>query len=954
MNIIAPFLTVMLLPATLLANTSWIPPDIDSTTRPRILYRAGDEEGIRNRLTREPYKQLYRSIKGYADRAYDLSDHSVAAEQRKANGAKAAAFMYAMNRDVINGEVLPFATEGARKAYGDRAAELLRGMYTLSRMTDFSKTDEDLHTGQELQAYATAYDTLAGAGYTLTGSESEIRDNLADLAGDFYKDWTVDLWALMRGYNNNHRTKSAAALGVAAMVLSNYSRINDDAGYFSPHRWMEWAMFYMDRVMDICTDDDGGFVEGPSYYRYTAINHLSFMRALNLYLDGRGVNISGRHYPDFWTAPFMKKTQDWLLALRLPDGTMPAFDDNTPGIAYPFGLFSKFPNAPSYHWAWMNGRYPYDHSGSLNLTEEIICNHDDRITPSLPSGMPTRFLPKAGIAVFRNNWDDNGIYFLILAEHGKAAAYAITRDGEEIDGLGGHEHADPGAFMLHAFGEYLALDSGYLGWDNRNKVNHPRNHNIILVDGQGPKESWVRAPPFDIIDGQIVITDESIEGGWMPGGDGKAYLENYFTTGHFDYAEVATEYHLTAPETKIRRHVLFPRKRYIFLVDDIESEGSLITYLLHGNGGGSSGGSFSMLPGAGAQWRRSGASLDFRIATTAGSASITEGLEIHDAHRWREETHSFIKAEVSGPPLSFLSILYPRPASENEPTVEIDSSGQQAVIRISDADSTFTDIAATRRDSGNIAIDDTVLGQIKSDGTIIMVGRTGSMTDQIFIKGGTFISHNGRKMVETDAPSEFSLHLGPTAIEGHFRGAATWIDIVTPGTISAATGICGYQNQSGKVRIQLGQEGAFTLELTGQQRNARPIARPKAPATARIRDLLQLDGTPSCDADNDALTYSWRLVERPRGSTCAIIQASQPRAFVRPDKPGSYQVELVVSDHSASSRAATLLIEVRTDRGSPSGSGGCRQVRSTSPSAGPILLLLLLSLSRLRRKARSD
>ena len=40
--------------------------------------------------------------------------------------------------------------------------------------------------------------------------------------------------------------------------------------------------------------------------------------------------------------------------------------------------------------------------------------------------------------------------------------------------------------MLHAQGQLLALDPGYLSYERRAEVGQATNHNLVLVDGAGP------------------------------------------------------------------------------------------------------------------------------------------------------------------------------------------------------------------------------------------------------------------------------------------------------------------------------------------------------------------------------------------------------------------------------------------------------------------------------------
>ena len=36
----------------------------------------------------------------------------------------------------------------------------------------------------------------------------------------------------------------------------------------------------------------------------------------------------------------------------------------------------------------------------------------------------------------------------------------------------------------------LALDAGYINFDNHDKVNKGRNHNVVLVDGKGRRAGF--------------------------------------------------------------------------------------------------------------------------------------------------------------------------------------------------------------------------------------------------------------------------------------------------------------------------------------------------------------------------------------------------------------------------------------------------------------------------------
>lgn len=78
--------------------------------------------------------------------------------------------------------------------------------------------------------------------------------------------------------------------------------------------------------------------------------------------------------------------------------------------------------------------------------------------------------------------------------------------------------------------------------------------------------------------------------------------------------------------------------------------------------------------------------------------------------------------------------------------------------------------------------------------------------------------------------------------------------------------------------------------------------------TAAVGDTVALDGSGSSDPDGDALTYAWTLVARPSGSNAALDGGNTATPTLVVDVPGTYTLELVVSDGSASSAPDTVRV----------------------------------------------
>ncbi len=78
--------------------------------------------------------------------------------------------------------------------------------------------------------------------------------------------------------------------------------------------------------------------------------------------------------------------------------------------------------------------------------------------------------------------------------------------------------------------------------------------------------------------------------------------------------------------------------------------------------------------------------------------------------------------------------------------------------------------------------------------------------------------------------------------------------------------------------------------------NETPVAVITGPTTVQPGVGIQLDGLLSSDADGDALTYLWSVVNSPTGSSAFIGETSLGTAFFSADIEGDYSIQLAVSD----------------------------------------------------------
>ncbi|MGY4829032.1 PKD domain-containing protein [Sphaerotilaceae bacterium SBD11-9] len=96
--------------------------------------------------------------------------------------------------------------------------------------------------------------------------------------------------------------------------------------------------------------------------------------------------------------------------------------------------------------------------------------------------------------------------------------------------------------------------------------------------------------------------------------------------------------------------------------------------------------------------------------------------------------------------------------------------------------------------------------------------------------------------------------------------------------------------------------------VTVSTANSVPVANAGPDQTARVGDTVVLDGRGSNDVDGDTLTYAWRIVSAPAGSSSALSNAAVVQPSLRLDVSGTYELQLVVNDGSVNSPADTVIV----------------------------------------------
>ena len=429
---------------------------------PRLFFGPDDADKVK--------KDVLTRIKGPAsvtmDRVRKRCDESVPAykdpydpyvEETRAKIAKACAFLGFI--------------EGDQDAV-DKANSILKQVgtdFTGITLNSPFYSKWDILMAESIEAYLFAYDLLAATG----AKDIDSRPARAFCDAVFDYGTTKDPKFMLIASRDNHSVKFASAIGMCGMMFNDNPRAA---------LYVDFAATFTDFMMDYLIDADGGDAEGPNYNEYGAVNYLPFFAAYHRLVGEtrvyRALKLIRMKPPekefvrvnDFIADPKYLANNEWLLKILMPDGRVPNIEDAN--CVNPLsGLIAGIFQDPRFLANWESPAINY--SGG-DMLPETLCLLGDFNKAVAYEPRPFTLMPDAGHAVFRGS---DTSWMMVVAEHGDAVAHG-----------GGHEQMDPTQWLYYAMGEYLVIDSGYINWENRDFVAHPKNHNMILIDGSGPDD----------------------------------------------------------------------------------------------------------------------------------------------------------------------------------------------------------------------------------------------------------------------------------------------------------------------------------------------------------------------------------------------------------------------------------------------------------------------------------
>jgi len=784
---------------------SWQPAGAD-LGYPRTLLKAEALASVRATLAAPDRLLLYRSLWTDVQGTPATDNTSSWGRRTRAAWAKNAAFVLLLDQQPTEGSGLVGLSEAQRSALVSTTRSLLENLNpsveAFATWTGSTPYTEWQWRSKELIDYLIAYDLLRGAGESAASLQAS-QLKIQAFAGNLYRQSITPLgWFTFFGtIKNNHTLMTAAALGMAAVVLSEAT--STDANQ-QPANWAGTGLYHIDNVLwrDAQRQSDStqvaGYSEGPYYAKYALLNCLPFFRALGNFLpDGTQPYTFGgttRRIRNPYFDPKYTRLYDWLTAIMLPDGRLPALEDSYVDMGMPeLALTGQAKYVKPMYFSKMSGTNMA--SALAQLRDATV---DMRaawlaaaVLPSPQQQPALTVLPSSGNLVFRSGNDSASTYLHVYGRGGLAQANA-----------GGHSQGNASSFIMHAQGQLLALDPGYLSYGRRAEVGQATNHNLVLVDGAGP--------------------DIGVAGA---GSSTQSAIRAAFRTPQLSYGEVATAYQ----GTSIVRKTLFVRNSYFVLVDAVSASAAhAYTWQLHGyglEGGTDATGTFTgNLGGQEGTWQKNGVHLLAHVTATGGAPTYTTGTNLHETTYNTAENHTTLLVKQEGvAQTQFLAALHPYSAQ----APHVLTTSQPTTAGLSAASDGYIDVAFTQADSVlTTDASDQLRQAVQADGLLnFYSAKADGDFAQLFMQAGTRLQLGAEAVLSSTRRADLSWQrTSATGYTGYVSRATTLTISLPKGPISVlGPAVANYAYDASLQQLQVVLLAASSFEVELPARTAQPL-----------------------------------------------------------------------------------------------------------------------------------
>lgn len=271
-------------------------------------------------------------------------------------------------------------------------------------------------------------------------------------------------------YNSNWCSVLNGGMGVAALVFRDMDRRTTG-------RWIALAKDRIVAMLDLVAKEGAG-LEGTSYWFGCFGPILEFCECLK--------TVTGE---DLFGHSFWKVAHEYLTHLTMPDfsGFANFGDSHYPGVHGSWMLYGIASRASNGRAQWLANRI----SDKAGVSHRDLLFYDPDLAEIPPDDLPTsRIFESIHLATFRSGWEEDAVFFAL-----KGGSNSWS-----------HCHLDLNSFILHAYGEPLAIDPGTPGYSPHyfNSVEPPVStawHNTITVDGANQRQPPRYRMSYDVKEG---------------------------------------------------------------------------------------------------------------------------------------------------------------------------------------------------------------------------------------------------------------------------------------------------------------------------------------------------------------------------------------------------------------------------------------------------------------------
>jgi len=324
--------------------------------------------------------------------------------------------------------------------------------------------------------------------------------------------------------------------------------------------WLNYCIEFLYTVYSPWGDSDGGWAEGAQYWMMGMAYLIDAANRLKSYT---GV--------DLYQRPFLQNTGDFPLFCNPPDTRRASFGDDSalgdlPAIktalnmrqfagvtgkgAYQWYCDQNLATNPDtemafYNWGWWDTNF-----------DELVFQTDFPVVEATPPEGGLRHFKGIGWVGVQHAMDDPNAHIHFVF---KSSPFGSVS----------HSHGDQNAFCLSAFGEDLAVQTGYYVAFNstmhRNWRRQTRSKNAILINGKGQYAEKDKAKAMAAT-GRILAAEER---------DDHVFI----------HGDATPAYQSLSPEvTLAEREVYFVRNDYFVIIDKVDAKTPVtVDWLLHAN-----------------------------------------------------------------------------------------------------------------------------------------------------------------------------------------------------------------------------------------------------------------------------------------------------------------------------------------------------------------------------------